>query len=184
MRDDPYTSEEVRDLVARAREGDEGAFTALYNAYFAPLYRFLIVQTRNPVDAEDLAQNVFLKAYEAIGRYRDEGKPFSAWLYRIARNLVIDRARLKKASSLEDLPEAAHPLSSESPLRDAEGREISGAFTVALQDLSEEQRTALTLRLMDDLSYREIGAILEKSEVAVRQMVSRALKIVRTHFSS
>ena len=89
---DPQT---VASLLARARAGDSQAFAAIYDAYAGRLYRFLMLRVREPADAEDLLQRVFVNVIEALPRYQDRGLPFGAWLFRIARNVAIDFARAR-----------------------------------------------------------------------------------------
>src|SRR5512135_3813397 len=83
-------------LVEAARNGDPDAFGALFDRYHAPVYRYIVARVGRPSDAEDLAQLVFVKALEALPRYEARGVPFGGWLFRLARNVVIDHARTRR----------------------------------------------------------------------------------------
>src|SRR5512135_1237679 len=80
-------------LVEAARNGDPDAFGALFDRYHAPVYRYIVARVHRPSDAEDLTQLVFVKALEALPRYEQRGVPFGGWLFRLARNTIIDHAR-------------------------------------------------------------------------------------------
>src|SRR4051812_24008500 len=102
-------SEEQR-LVSRATRRDAAAFGLLYESHLDRVYRYVYYRVGSTAEAEDLTEQVFLKAWEAIGRYEARGVPFIAWLYRLAHNLVIDHYRAKRPTMpLEDVPEAEEP---------------------------------------------------------------------------
>ena len=101
-------SDEIDQLVQRARDGDEAAFVALYGAYATPIYRFFSFRVAGRELAEDLTQQVFVKMIEQLPSYRPQGAPFAAWVFRIARNIWIDQHRTSHpAAPLESLPESA-----------------------------------------------------------------------------
>jgi RNA polymerase sigma-70 factor (ECF subfamily) len=86
-------ADEIEQLILRAREGDEAAFAALYDAFAPRLYRFFCYRVPGPELAEDLTQQVFVKMIEQLPNYRHQGAPFAAWVFRIARNIWIDQHR-------------------------------------------------------------------------------------------
>src|SRR5215211_7538232 len=86
----------VERLVAEARSGDEWAFGMIFDHYHEAIYRFIASRVQRPSDAEDLTQLVFVKALEALPRYESRGVPFGGWLFRLARNAIIDQARTRK----------------------------------------------------------------------------------------
>ena len=90
----------VERLVAAAKDGDAMAFGRIFDLYHGRVHRYIVARTRNPVDAEDLAQLVFLKALEALPRYEARGIPFGGWLFRLARNTVIDHARTHREQAM------------------------------------------------------------------------------------
>src|SRR5678815_3463135 len=83
-------------LVAEAKAGDREAFGSIFDAYAEPVHRFIASRVNRPSDAEDLTQLVFVKALEALPRYEARGIPFGGWLFRLARNAIIDQARTRK----------------------------------------------------------------------------------------
>ncbi len=171
----------IRPLVDRAKSGDAEAFGALYDRFQPEIYRYLVIRVRDQDVAEDLAQQVFLKAWQAIPRYEHRGAPFRAWLYRMAHNQMVDYFRTyRHTTDLEDveLPEAA----------EAEGlvlaAEMSEALHSALDRLSEDHRQVLVLRFLMEKSAREIGEIMGRKEVTVRGLQMRALQALRREIES
>ena len=86
----------IERLVQQARDGDAGAFGQLFDHYGEPIYRYIASRVNRPSDAEDLTQVVFVKALEALPRYESRGIPFGGWLFRLARNTVIDHVRTRR----------------------------------------------------------------------------------------
>ena len=103
----------IERLVAAAQQGDPEAFGALFDHCYGPVYRFVVARVGRPSDAEDLAQLVFVKALEALPRYESRGIPFGGWLFRLARNVVIDHVRTRHEHA--DLDAAAGHAGRESP---------------------------------------------------------------------
>ena len=176
--------EALQKLVVQAKNGEEVAFDELHHMYVAPIYRFVYANIRNADDAEDITQSVFVKAWMALPKYKDQGKPFSSWLYRIAKNEIIDLSRKKKNVSLDDLPETSHPIGEdkEHPSFLVESKENAALIMESLVCLTSEQKEALVMKFMNDLSNKEIAAVSGKSEAGVRQMQSRALRALRQYF--
>lgn len=171
----------IRPLVDRAKTGDSEAFGALYDRFRPEIFRYLLVRVRDQDVAEDLVQQVFLKAWQAIPRYEHRGAPFRAWLYRMAHNQMVDFFRTRRPTTdLEgvDLPEPA----------EAEDRvlvgEMNDALFAALQRLSEDHRQVLELRFLMEKSAREIGEIMGRKEVTVRGLQMRALQALRREIDS
>ncbi len=163
-------------LVERAQGGDAEAFGALYDRFQPEILRYLTHRVGNADTAEDLAQQVFLKAWQAIPRYEARGVPFKAWLYRMAHNQMVDHFRThRQTTDLEgvEIPEEAE---AEEALLTAE---MSEALTLALSRLSEDHRQVLTLRFLMEKSAREIAEIMGRKEVTVRGLQMRALQALR-----
>jgi RNA polymerase sigma-70 factor (ECF subfamily) len=161
-------------LVDRARRGDADAFGRLYELHLDRIYRYVYYRVGSSNEAEDLTEHVFLKAWEAIGRYESRGLPFGAWLYRMAHNAVIDHYRARRLTTpidetldLED--ERQNPVASAEALFDRE------VLKVAVRRLNADQQTVILLRFTEGLSHAEVGKILGKSEGAVRVIQHRAL---------
>ena len=161
-------------LVQRAKSGDSEAFAQLYDAYVARVYRYIYFRVTDDAAAEDLTSQVFLKAWESLDRYQMGSSPFVAWLYTIARNLVIDYYRTKKESvPLEDV----HMLAShETPVEEVEARFDLQAMRDALQFLTDDQQQVLILKYIAGLPNETIARILNKREGAVRALQMRALQ--------
>ena len=163
-------------LVERAKSGDAQAFGALYDRFQPEILRYLTHRTRDPEAAEDLTQQVFLKAWQAIPRFEQRGVPFKAWLYRMAHNQMVDHFRTHKPTTELgdfDLPDEADQ---ESALLTGEMNE---ALQRALARLSEDHRQVLTLRFLMEKSAREIGEVMGRKEVTVRGLQMRALQALR-----
>ena len=163
-------------LVARAKEGDADAFGMLYDRFQPEILRYLTHQLRHREIAEDLAQQVFLKAWQAITRYEQRGAPFKAWLYRMAKNQLIDHLRSRRPSSDLEGVEVSEPAEAEERVLAAELRQ---RLEAALDRLSPDHRQVLVLRFLMEKSAAEIGQIMGRKEVTVRGLQMRALRALR-----
>ncbi len=166
---------EDSELVRRAKEERE-AFEALYKKYLKRVYTYVYYRVGNAEDAEDITESVFLHALVHLERYQDRGIPFSAWLLRIAHNLVANWHRNGKRRRMVDL-EGAEPLHdpSHSPEEKLEREEEVEALRAALRRLPEERQQVLILRYAEGLKHKEIGEIMGKSAGAVKVLVHRSL---------
>ena len=162
-------------LVRRAVGGDAEAFGDLYVRYLDDIYRYVFYRVGNEKRAEDLTEQVFLSAWEAIGDYEPRGYPFSSWLYRIAHNAVVDHHRTRKDES--PLDAVAFTLADESlgPEETLMIRRQVSRLLEALKHLSEEKQHLIILRFVEGLSHAQVARILGKSEVACRVMQHRVL---------
>jgi RNA polymerase sigma-70 factor, ECF subfamily len=171
---DPPLLEEAR-LVDEARAGDPEAFARLYDAYVERVTRYVYFRVSEPSDTEDLVSQVFLKAWENLERYKMGSSPFIAWLYTIARNLVIDHYRTKKnALPLEEA--IALPSDMEMPDEEAQTRFDLQAMRDALQFLTSDQQQALILKYIAGLPNDTIAKIMSKQEGTIRGLQMRALQ--------
>jgi RNA polymerase sigma-70 factor (ECF subfamily) len=169
--------------LALAADGDQEAFGALYERYVGRIYNYIYYRTGNQFDAEDLTARVFFRALRHIGNYTDRGLPFSAWLYRIAHNLVAnwhrDNSRRKEIPLEEILlvrPNGEHP---ESAL--VQNEEIENLMRV-IQCLPEERQQLLILKFVEHLSNAEIGQIMGRTEGAVKSLYHRTLLSLRDEY--
>jgi RNA polymerase sigma-70 factor (ECF subfamily) len=169
---------EIERLVEQAREGDAAAFGALYDAFAPRVYRFFRFRVSTPESAEDLTQRVFLKMIEQLPHYRNQGVPFAAWLFRVARNAWIDEHRTShSAMPLELLSDsAADEASPEQRAIDAYDWDV---VRRALHRLPDDQREVIACRFFADLSARETAAQMGRSEGSVRVLQHRALAALR-----
>ena len=166
---------DVRALVARAQQGDRSALEELYLIHFDRIYGYLHMSVGNRHDAEDLTTQTFLKMLEAIGRFRWQSAPFSAWLFRIAHNLAIDHFRAgKRVQPEEEVPEpnGVEESSAEEQALDSMGR---ARMLELIDRLAAEQRQVLTLKFLFGFVNAEVARILGKTEGAVKSLQHRAL---------
>ncbi len=184
VRQGQVTKDRVHELVDLAIEGDASAFGAIYDQFADPVFRYFRhhLSGKTTEDAEDLTSRTFLQAWRAIGKFHWRGKPFEAWLFRLAHNQLIDFYRDKRvergAAPLDEaiavsVDQAAGPeaqmLSSDQAARTQE----------ALDQLTFEQREVIVLKFFLDQETREIAAITGKREGTVRAMQMRALQALR-----
>jgi len=165
------------ELMTRVRGGDEEGFRALVERYQQPLVNFALGYTGRRQEAEDLAQEIFLRVWRAARRYREEGR-FAAWLFRIARNTCLKQARRqareKHHASWEALEgEGRSPTPHAGEESRIAARERARRALAALARLREPERVAILLRRREELSYREIAAVLGCSVGAAKTHVHR-----------
>ncbi len=162
-------------LVDQATSGDGEAFAKLYDAYVERVSRYIYFRVAEDCDMEDLVSQVFLKAWENLDRFKAGGAPFVAWLYTIARNLVIDHYRMKK--EVLPLEEAlALPSDMGMPDEEAQARFDLEELRNALQFLKADQQQALILKYIAGLSNESIAQIMNKQEGTVRGLQMRGLQ--------
>jgi RNA polymerase sigma-70 factor (ECF subfamily) len=168
-------AQRVRALVDRAQQGDRSALEELYLIHFDRIYGYLHVSTGNRHDAEDLTTQTFLKMIEAIGKFRWQSAPFSAWLFRIAHNLAMDHFRANRRWQPEE--EVPEPPVDEATSAEERALESIGRKSMLelIEDLSHEQQQVLTLKFVFSFSNGEAATILGKSEGAVKSLQHRAL---------
>lgn len=168
-------------LIRRARD-DRAAFGEVYDLYFRRVYVFCASRGTSREEAEDLTAQTFERALTAIGQYQERGRPFSAWLLRIAAHLAADRAR--QAQPLTVPPDAVD-VEGIAPAQ-ARGEDWATRWEQAswlrghLAALPAEQRQAAQLRYYEEYSFGEIGRRLGRSEGAAKQLLRRALTTLRT----
>ena len=168
----------IERLVDEARAGDAPAFGRLFDHFHHPIYRFVASRVRRPSDAEDLTQLVFVKALEALPRYESRGIPFGGWLFRLARNAVIDFIRTSHEHA--DLAQSAdRPGTDAGPDEMVATRQEIDAVEAALSTLTEDQREAIALRFFAGLSAREAAEVMGKQEGTVRGLQFRAIAALR-----
>jgi RNA polymerase sigma-70 factor (ECF subfamily) len=171
--------EEELQLIRRAATQPD-AFGELYEQHVRKIYNYIYYRTGNHYDAEDLTARVFQRALKHVANYQDQGVPFSAWLYRIAHNLVAnwhrDRSR-KPVVPLED-----HMFIRGSivhPEMEAIVQEERRMLLEAVQRLPPERQQLLILKFVERLSNAEIGAIMERTEGAIKSLYHRTLNALR-----
>jgi len=160
-------------LVVRAAEGDVTAFEVLLQRYQTPMYRLAVRMLVDRTDAEDVVQEVFLTAWRRLPEVRD-GAALSGWLYRTTTNRCLNVLRARRPRAEIDLDLTVSTIAAGEPARAAETAEQITALTLALQQLTPEQRAAWLLRELHGRSYAEIAATLGTSVPAVRGRIARS----------
>ncbi|KAB2903933.1 MAG: sigma-70 family RNA polymerase sigma factor [Anaerolineae bacterium] len=169
-------------LVVLAKT-DKGAFGELYERYVSRIYNYIYYRTSNHHEAEDLTAKVFMRAMGHIRAYDERGVPFSAWLYRIAHNLVAnwhrDRQR-RKIIPLDDF--MSKRLRSDMPEEETESKEEQRHLLDSIRRLPEDRQQLLILKYVERLSNAEIGKIMDRTEGAVKSLYYRTLSALREQF--
>jgi RNA polymerase sigma-70 factor (ECF subfamily) len=170
-------------LVESARRGDAGAFGQLYQLHLDRIYRYVYYRVGTASEAEDLTEHVFLKAWEAVGRYESRGLPFAAWLYRMAHNAVIDHYRANRPTTSID---ETFDLEDEkqSPTDAVMAGVDRDELRQAIRRLNHDQQQVVVMRFVEGMSHAEVGQLLGKSEVAVRVIQHRALQAMGKYLRS
>ena len=172
---------EILEFIAQAQAGRTDAFGKIYDQYSQPLFRFIRPRVQSKQQAEDLLQEIFIKAWRGLPTYQPQGGNFSSWLYRIALNAVTDHYRKNGRTAqtveiMENMDFATsenHESSLDVSLDVSKAREL-------LKQLPEKHRIVLELRYLSDLTIREIAGALGKSELAVRVLQHRAIKKIKS----
>ncbi len=166
-------------LVQLLKEGDQGAFNKIYEEYFTKIYRYVALKISNQVEAEDITQEVFVRALESISSFKWQGRPFSSWLFRIAHNQVIDYFR--KAGKRNTLPLAdwdvvdAHDGPQEITEQEADIKQV----LTATKKLSKAQQEVISLRFAGGLSIAQAAKSMGKSEGAIKALQHSAIVVLR-----
>jgi RNA polymerase sigma-70 factor, ECF subfamily len=166
------------DLVKRAQEYEEEAIEALYQTYYPKIYNYAFLQMGDVQAAEDLASDVMLKMIESINKYHFRGLPFGAWVFRIARNRLIDLHRRRRRRGEVDLSETLSSALA-NPQALAERALERGQIQIALKHLTDEQRQVITLKFIQGFDNSSIGQIMQRSEGAIKSLQHRALGALR-----
>lgn len=177
--DDKQRRIEEAALVKRAKT-DSAAFGDLYERYVKAIYNYVYYRIGNHHDAEDLTAKVFQRALKHIPKYIDRGVPFSAWLYRIAHNLVANWHRDQSRRSFIPLDEfVMAQLPGDGPERTTESREEQDILLTAIRRLPEDRQQLLYLKFIERMSNAEIGEIMDRSEGAIKSLYHRTLVTLR-----
>lgn len=171
-------------LVLRARDGDFAAFERLFDRHRNLVYRFAYQMAQRRDDAEDVVQEVFVRAYQNLHRYRDEAK-FTTWLLRIATNLSTDRARMSSRRQHLEQQEAGGSLTWmtvgtwEDPIANLEQEQMREALKLALAALPDHHRNVIVMRDIEEMEYRDIAETLGCTVGGAKLRVLRARRALR-----
>jgi RNA polymerase sigma-70 factor, ECF subfamily len=172
------------EVVERAAKGDTEAFSILYERYVTRIYNYIYYRTGNPHESEDLTSRVFHRALHHINHYDNRGIPFSAWLYRIAHNLVAnwhrDNSRRKEVP-LEDYTQQPHrSLAPEASVVDNQEMED---LLKAIRRLPPDRQQLLILKFVEGMSNADVAMIMMRSEGAIKSLYHRTLMALRDELS-
>ncbi len=176
-RSEGQTSDEAL-LVQRAVGHDTEAFGRLYDMHVNRVYRHIYYRVGNEADAEDLTQQVFLKAWQAIGKYKRMASPFVAWLMTISHNLVVDFYRTRKDRAYLEAEVLADD-SAPSPERAAEASLEQQRLRRGILQLGGDEQQVVILRFIEGFEFAEIASLLKKREGNIRVILHRALVKLR-----
>jgi RNA polymerase sigma-70 factor (ECF subfamily) len=167
---------DIEKLVTEAQNGDTDAFGQVFDLLLTPIFRFVFFRIGNKADAEDLTEEVFLKAWQNLNSFTKKHRtPFSAWIFQIAKNTITDHYRSnKETSELSD--QEADDKQERAVINPTETEFNKERLISALAQLPEQQAEAVSLRYFSDLTNPEIAEVLNKTEGAVRILISRGLK--------
>ncbi len=167
----------IKELIELAQKGDAQAFALIYDQFVKPIYRFIYFRV-DPQIAEDLTEETFLKAWQHLPSYKVTGAPFSAWLYKIAHNLVCDYYR--KHQIVDEVDEnMADPIQNRDPVFQVNVRFNQIRIRKAILKLPESHQQVIVLKYINDLNNQEIATTIGKSEGTVRTIQFRALRQLR-----
>ena len=166
-----------KSVIARAQKHDQEAFSQLYEEYFDKIYRYVTFKLGNAMEAEDVTQQVFLNALQSISSFKWKGIPFSAWLFRIAHNQVVDYLRKKRHTTVP-LNESL-PSSTGNPQKTVELKLEIERLLLATRKLTEAQREVISLRFTSELPIAEVARVMGKSQGAVKALQHSAIIALR-----
>lgn len=174
------TKSKIIRLVERAASGDIEAFGELYSIYLDRIYRYVFYQVKDKMTAEDITEDVFIKAWKVIDSCKGRGETFSPWLYRIAHNQVIDILRSRRKQLLTEM-ETVDKVSG--PELEVEGKLERQELLGMIAYLPEAQRQVIILKFFEGLDNFEIGQVMGKKQGAIRILQMRALSTLRKDIS-
>ena len=166
-----------KQLIEDAKTGDKEAFGRLYDRYYLKIFKYLSLRLPNKEDAEDLAENVFIKAWTHLPHFRKQrnGYQFQAWLFKIAHNSLVDKYR-KKEIQVQALDLLSQDNGQILPEHSFEKAEQSQELFSAINTLDKDSRNVIILRFIIGLSHQEIRDVLGKTSGNIRVIQHRALK--------
>lgn len=173
--------EDTARIVSRSQGGDSAAFDEIYRRYFARVYSYVRAILRNAEAADDVAQNVFIRVFQGLPRYERRGSPFRAWLFQIVRNCAVDQLNQNRPVTLMAPADLADRI--EDGDRGAPPSLGGGLWTrdarALIECLPRTQQQVLMLRHLVGMKSHEVARVIGRSPAAIRQLESRALRVLR-----
>lgn len=167
---------EEQQLLKRASTGDRDAFASLYRENVQVIYRYIYHRVNDSQLAEDLTGDVFTRALKGMEKYQDQGKPFAAWLYRIAHARVVDHyrriGRRPDESDIENIPVAVTPNMDENMMR----KHAARTLRTAIAELTDEQQQVIILRFVEGHRIETVAEMMDKNANAIKALQHRALR--------
>lgn len=163
-------------LIQRAQRGDKNAIAALYDLHYQAVYNYIFYRVSDQPTAEDLSAEVFIRMINKLPGYLDRGRPLLAWLYTIARNLVIDHHRTGDKNTDVHIQDQFIESHDPTPDQQVQAIQAEDCFRQALVLLPESQRQLLIYRFINEFSMPKIVTLMNKSDRAVRSLQHRALR--------
>ena len=172
--------DDLKGAVRRAARGDQDAAAVLFDHYYPRLYRYAFARLSNSQDAEDVAAEAFAKVLRGLDKFRWRGSGFEAWIFRITRNLVVDRYRTGGSEVIDsDVVGKLMPVVTEGPEAATVADEERQALAELIERLPDEQREVVLLRFAAEMDTNEVATITNRNANAVRQLQFRALTNLR-----
>jgi RNA polymerase sigma-70 factor (ECF subfamily) len=170
-------------LIRRAKQRDQEAFAQLYEKHFDRIYRYVALRIGDKIEAEDMTQQVFLHALQSISSFKWKGIPFSAWLFRIAHNQMVDYLRKKTKRATVPIDES-QASSDGNPQLMAEHSQDIEQLLLATKQLTQAQREVIALRFASELSTAQVAKVMGKSQGAVKALQHSAIVALRKALSA
>jgi RNA polymerase sigma-70 factor (ECF subfamily) len=169
-------------IVRRAKEHDPAALTQLYEENFDKIYRYIVLKIGDRTEAEDMTQQVFLNALKSISSFKWKGMPFSAWLFRIAHNQIVDHLRRKSRRATVPLDESL--AAGDGDIVQATERKVEiEQLSLATKKLTRAQQEVISLRFAGELSVAEAARVMGRSEGAIKALQHSAILALRKTLS-
>ncbi|MBU4348357.1 RNA polymerase sigma factor [Patescibacteria group bacterium] len=165
--------------IREAQKGDSESFAVIYKHYVPQIYRFIFFRVSSKTIAEDLTHESFLSAWKSIGSYTQKNLSISSWLYRIARNKVIDHYRTNKKNTSIDTENFNENIIGFYEQEDPDIKLNINKITSLINLLKTEYKEVIIMKFIEDLSHKEIAEALDKSEGAIRLIQHRAIKSLK-----
>ncbi len=171
-------------LIKQAQAGESEAFGSIYDYYLPKIYRFVLLKVSEKEEAEDITHQVFLKAWTSLDSYKHRNLPFSSWLYKIAKNAIIDHYRRNRLTlNIEDEETNEVLIVKNDILSELDLKSDIAEIYKCLAELKNIEQEVVMMRFVDDLPIKEVAAALQKSEGAVKLIQHRAINALKEKLS-